>query len=97
MFQEIYSPFKLFTFPCKGIHKILFYDELKNLIVSLRTKKRLKAKNNEHTRKSQIIGYELQIFRKPLGRKFKKVNKVSIFSFFEVFLLSFLASHNVEK
>ena len=41
--------------------------------------------------------FELLMCRKPSKREFKKVNEVSIFTFFEVFLILFLASHNFEK
>ena len=39
----------------------------------------------------------LDLCQKPPGRNFKKENKVSIFTLFEVFLILVLASHNVEK
>ena len=44
----------------------------------------------------RIIIY-LHLYQKPPAPNFKKENKVSIFTFFECFLILYLASHDVEK
>ena len=93
------------SFKCIQYLKIFFWCKVEYLLVSPEKQKTLLRKIKIYLKNNLFVPNFIKIIsiicrhlnHKSLGRNFKKENKVSIFTFFVVFLILFLASYDGEK